>query len=282
MSMNEFDKFDELLELRASTAQLFGEKLREAGYTEEAVQAAKALYMADPAAAETMLLGSSEFVTAANPWGCNQYGHRKGHQGGATSKKELSMSDANAAFKKAEKEYGDARKKVWDLDAEIENAQKSGDTERADKLKNEQKKARDEWQKKRDAFKKAEKDYGDAARRRMQEKRGGDKKAGLSKDDADLSMESPAVKPAERPKERAGSSARGELEHRALVGSLADRFAKAEKEGRVQQRYGANKAELDRLGLQYDKQELEDYNQRTAKLDAEIAEWYKKRKEKQQ
>lgn len=32
--------------------------------------------------------GESEEVDAANPWGCNQYGHRKGHKGGESKKKE--------------------------------------------------------------------------------------------------------------------------------------------------------------------------------------------------
>lgn len=92
----------ELYELRSRTAELFGERLSAEGADDDAVQAAKAMWLSEPAAAAHAALGC-DIVEAANPWGCNQYGHRKGHSGGVggtdaknrESRSNLSDSDAD-------------------------------------------------------------------------------------------------------------------------------------------------------------------------------------------
>lgn len=71
-----------LMELRASTAELFGSALEGEGHDEEAVRAAMAAWLRDPETAAQAIAGCSsieEAVEAANPYGCNQYGHREGH-----------------------------------------------------------------------------------------------------------------------------------------------------------------------------------------------------------
>lgn len=71
----------ELSELREQTAELFGARLEAEGIGEEAVTAAKAMWQHDPENAARAVLGC-DIAEAANPWECNQYGHRKGHNGG--------------------------------------------------------------------------------------------------------------------------------------------------------------------------------------------------------
>lgn len=172
-----YEAEDRLSYLRSETAALFTETLSAArGVTDEdALKDAADMWREDSVQAAAAFMGA-DIVTAANPWGCNQYGHRKGHQGGtlgrSSEKKELSMSEANTAFKQSEKEYADARKKVWDLEDDIENATKSGDSEKVNKLKREQEKARAEWKKKKEAFEKAKEDYNNSARKRLREKKG--------------------------------------------------------------------------------------------------------------
>lgn len=71
----------ELAELRAQTAELFGARLDAEGMSEEAVTAAKAMWQHDPHSAAMAMLGC-DIVEAANPYGCNQYGHEwKGKHG---------------------------------------------------------------------------------------------------------------------------------------------------------------------------------------------------------
>lgn len=71
----------ELAELRGQTVELFGARLEAEGMGEEAVTSAKAMWQSDPQSAAQAVLGC-DIAEAANPWGCNQYGHRKGHNGG--------------------------------------------------------------------------------------------------------------------------------------------------------------------------------------------------------
>lgn len=78
----------ELYELRSRTAELFGERLSAEGADEDAVQAAKAMWLSEPAAAAQAALGC-DIAEAANPYGCNQYGHewRMPHGGKSPSPK---------------------------------------------------------------------------------------------------------------------------------------------------------------------------------------------------
>lgn len=64
----------ELAGLRAQTAELFGARLEAEGADEDAVSAAKAMWQHDPANAAMATFGC-DFAEAANPYGCNQYGH---------------------------------------------------------------------------------------------------------------------------------------------------------------------------------------------------------------
>lgn len=64
----------ELAGLRAQTAELFGARLEAEGADEDAVSAAKAMWQSDPQSVAMATLGC-DFAEAANPYGCNQYGH---------------------------------------------------------------------------------------------------------------------------------------------------------------------------------------------------------------
>lgn len=74
---------EEVLAAREATADVFVEVLAELGFLndDEVLAAARAAYVANPDAAAMALLGTVDFVQAANPYGCNQYGHRNGHRG---------------------------------------------------------------------------------------------------------------------------------------------------------------------------------------------------------
>ena len=74
---------EEVLAAREATADVFVEVLAELGFPDddEVLAAARAAYVANPDAAAMALLGTVDFVQAANPDGCNQYGHRNGHRG---------------------------------------------------------------------------------------------------------------------------------------------------------------------------------------------------------
>ncbi len=73
---------EEVLAAREAAADVFVEALVELGFMDaEALEAARAAYVANPDAAAMALLGTVDFVQAANPDGCNQYGHRNGHRG---------------------------------------------------------------------------------------------------------------------------------------------------------------------------------------------------------
>lgn len=93
----------ELAELRGQTAELFGARLEAEGMGEEAVTAAKAMWQRDPQSVAMATL-DCDFTEAANPWGCNQYGHRKGHSGGVggsdakNSEARSNLSDSDADF----------------------------------------------------------------------------------------------------------------------------------------------------------------------------------------
>lgn len=64
----------ELAELRGQTSELFGARLEAEGIGEEAVTAAKAMWQRDPQSVALATLGC-DIAEAANPYGCNQYGH---------------------------------------------------------------------------------------------------------------------------------------------------------------------------------------------------------------
>ena len=64
----------ELAGLRAQTAELFGTRLEAEGMGDEAVTSAKAMWQSDPQSAAQAVLGC-DIAEAANPYGCNQYGH---------------------------------------------------------------------------------------------------------------------------------------------------------------------------------------------------------------
>lgn len=74
-------KTAELVELREQTSELFAERVAAEGADDEAVHAAMAMWKSDPQSAAQAVLGV-DIAEAANPYGCNQYGHRKGHNGG--------------------------------------------------------------------------------------------------------------------------------------------------------------------------------------------------------
>ena len=66
--------------------------------------------------------GESEEVDAANPWGCNQYGHRKGHKGGESKKKEsddvydFDNMEPDERLQKAIDDLGEAEEEDIDWD----------------------------------------------------------------------------------------------------------------------------------------------------------------------
>lgn len=100
---------EELKALRSATAALFVERSHLT--TPEDVAAAHALYMANPAAAELLLFGSTEYVCAENPYGCNQYGEgwRMPHHGRASKPgKPVKKTDKpNSPDKKDDKKKPD-------------------------------------------------------------------------------------------------------------------------------------------------------------------------------
>lgn len=102
---------EEVLAARETVADVFVEVLAGLGFLndDEVLAAARAVYMAAPDAAAMALLGTVDFVAAANPWGCNQYGHRKGHRGGAAAGGKSAgrgERDAREEGKKADEDDG--------------------------------------------------------------------------------------------------------------------------------------------------------------------------------
>lgn len=67
-------KTAELAELREQTAELFAERVAAEGADDDAVLAAMAMWKSDPQSAAQAVLGC-DIAEAANPYGCNQYGH---------------------------------------------------------------------------------------------------------------------------------------------------------------------------------------------------------------
>lgn len=72
------------------------------------------------------MFNEHDTIQAANPWGCNQYGHRKGHQGGSSS------SDSK-------KSTSDGGSKT---EAEVDEFEKASLDKRRDMLDNWKKKAK--------------------------------------------------------------------------------------------------------------------------------------------
>lgn len=87
-----------------------------------------------------------ELIQAANPWGCNQYGHRKGHQGGSSpsggdssssggeNKKKESGNNRNAESGLSEKDADDMVDDIYEIALEEGGYEKLYDTPK-DKLK---------------------------------------------------------------------------------------------------------------------------------------------------
>lgn len=115
----------------------------------------------------TNLIQQHEHIQAANPWGCNQYGHRKGHQGGESSgsSPEQENSKAGNNFVKAKENTSKARKKISDLDQEKEKALRNGDNKKAQQIEKELSAARKELEEAKAKEKKAKQDYSDAYNR---------------------------------------------------------------------------------------------------------------------
>lgn len=173
----------ELMALRSATSHIFAESVCAArGITDaDAQEDIRAAWCADPYAALNALAG--ENITAANPYGCNQYGHEwRGKHGEGwqprgdrqnNKDKELSdlekeqkgMKKANKDYEDAQEKYRQARKRVFDLDDEIEKARRSGNKEKESSLEQEQEKARKEWQKASEEANKATKAYSEQSKR---------------------------------------------------------------------------------------------------------------------
>lgn len=111
-------KEEELQHLREQTAELVAAQLAEAGADEDYVQAAKAIWLQAPHSVSQAI--GLEVLKGANPYGCNQYGHKKGHDGGSdseeSSSKQSEITREVAEFKKmAEAAYStleEKRKKI--------------------------------------------------------------------------------------------------------------------------------------------------------------------------
>lgn len=176
----------ELAELRGQTAELFAARLEAEGMGEEAVTAAKAMWQRDPKSVAMATLGC-DIAEAANPYGCNQYGHEwKGKHGANFGGKSEGKQDAkketeeksdsidtlrkemrrmHEEYEKAQEAYRQARKKVFDLDDEMDNAKKNGDSEKLDQLEKEQEEARRMWREASSNADKVTKEYGEVAKR---------------------------------------------------------------------------------------------------------------------
>lgn len=198
---------EEVLAARGATADVFVEVLAELGFLndDEVLAAARAAYVVNPDAAAMALLGTVDFVQAANPDGCNQYGHRNGHQGKAivlkrgssggrsdgggkkmwnlTHKKavkdEATLRDENRragdVFSKAQEADRAAREKVFDLGQERELALRAGDTLRVREIDKEMEEARRREKTAREALERARQGYKDAYSSLMSERRKQDK-----------------------------------------------------------------------------------------------------------
>lgn len=194
---------EEVLAAREATADVFVEALVELGFMDaEALEAARDAYVANPDVAAVALLGDVDFVAAANPNGCNQYGHRNGHQGKAivlkrggtggdgrsgsgrkmwnlTHKKavkdEAALRDetrrAGDVFSKAQEADRVAREKVFDLGQERDKALRAGETERARQIAREMEEARRRAKSAREELERARKGYADAYRGLLSERR---------------------------------------------------------------------------------------------------------------
>ena len=173
----------QLIALREATSHIFAESICAArGITDDSAQEdIRAAWCQDPYAALNAFAGDN--ITAANPYGCNQYGHefRAPHgegwkpRGDRQNNKEKEVSDlekekkgmqkAHKDYEDAQEKYRQARKKVFDLDDEIEKAKKRGDKEKEAQLEQEQEKARKEWQKTSEEAKKVTNAYSEQAKR---------------------------------------------------------------------------------------------------------------------
>lgn len=122
-------------------------------------------------------------VHAANPYGCNQYGHEfkaphgDGWGGGRQRKdkketpedryeesKKL-MRKHHDEFSEAQSKYSEAMKKVYDYEDAIDRAYRAGDKEKVNLLDKEQEKARLEWKNAKKELEKAREAYSEVAKK---------------------------------------------------------------------------------------------------------------------
>ena len=110
-------KTAELAELREQTAELFAERVAAEGADDDAVHAAMAMWTSDPQSAAQAVLGC-DIAEAANPYGCNQYGHGfkepHGAAGGRGQKTfdffGETQKEVNKDRRKAQRAYDSAEK----------------------------------------------------------------------------------------------------------------------------------------------------------------------------
>ena len=113
----------ELAELRGQTAELFGARLEAEGMGEEAVTAAKAMWQSDPQSVAMATLGC-DFAEAANPYGCNQYGHgfKEPHgAAGGRGQKTFDFFD-DVQDQKVVREQREIKKRFDDASDEVKKA----------------------------------------------------------------------------------------------------------------------------------------------------------------
>jgi hypothetical protein len=167
----------ELAELRGQTAELFGARLEAEGMGEEAVTAAKAMWQSDPQSVAMATLGC-DFAEAANPYGCNQYGHGfkepHGAAGGRGQKTfdffDETQKEVNKDRRKAQRAYDSATK---DTEKALDRVKETADAvERFANSPDDKTKSMDELISEADKLKEANKQAikdAKAARRRQLE-----------------------------------------------------------------------------------------------------------------
>ena len=175
----------ELAELRGQTSELFGARLEAEGMGVEAVTAAKAMWQRDPQSVAMATLGC-DFAEAANPYGCNQYGHgfKEPHSGyGSGGQKTFdffgeTQKEVNKDRRKAQRAYDSAAK---DTEKALERVKETADAvERFANSPDDKTKSMDdlisEADKLKEANKQAIKDAKEARRRQLEAAREADKK----------------------------------------------------------------------------------------------------------
>ena len=121
-------KENELAELRGQTAELFAERLAAEGADEDAVCAAKAMWQHDPESTARSVLGC-DIAEAANPYGCNQYGHGFREPHGAAGGRGQKTFDffGETVDRKREKANTSLKKSMKNFKAAYEERKKAED-----------------------------------------------------------------------------------------------------------------------------------------------------------